>query len=339
MRLFFKQVGIALIVAVIGGCSLTANQKVTTQAKCVNPDFTNGAKNIGISEKQLKEAFGGPKQGPPNFPEIAKKLGMTEKSFLKAMNIPEGASLCPPPGRYRAEDLSTVTINSIDFKIPYKMFTWAELPSDVIYERQPVQSYTNSDGVTHYYEVVYVESGNLNWYQAAYLAQDAGGYLASITNEGENTFVFNLVSDEKYFWSFPKEGSHYGISIGPFLGGYQPEGSPEPDGGWSWLSGETWSYSNWAADEYCEASLYPDCDKSHDTPTRVDQDPRISNQPNDSGDGGGQPIMGFGEMNGPVATWGDYMAFLGTYGGGGGPGYDGCYGFIIEYNSKQIKKK
>ena len=88
----------------------------------------------------------------------------------------------------------------------------------MVYERQPVQSYTAADGSTHWYEAVYVESGNLNWYQAANLAQDAGGYLASITSEGENTFVFDLVSDEKYFWSFEEDGDHYGISIGPFPG-------------------------------------------------------------------------------------------------------------------------
>jgi len=48
----------------------------------------------------------------------------------------------------------------------------------------------------------------------------------------------------------------------------------------------------------------------------------------------GQPIMGFGEMNIPVPTWGDYMGSVGTYGGGAGPGFsDLSYGFIIEYES------
>lgn len=122
------------------------------------------------------------------------------------------------------------------------------LTSDVIYKRQEVKTFTNPKGEIHFYEVVYVSSGNLNWYQAAYLADDAGGYLASVTSKEENAFVFDLVSDQKYFWIFPKGGpnNHFEISIGPFLGGYQPEGSAEPDGGWSWLSGEPWSYSNWA---------------------------------------------------------------------------------------------
>ena len=84
---------------------------------------------------------------------------------------------------------TALTINGVNFDVDYDVFTWDTLPSDVIYERETVQSYTNSDGVTHYYEAVCVTSGNLNWYQAAYLAQDAGGYLACPTDADENTFT------------------------------------------------------------------------------------------------------------------------------------------------------
>ncbi len=221
----------------------------------------------------------------------------------------------------------TVTINSINFEVSdaYRFFTWNELPSDVRYERQQVQSFINPNGDTHYYEAVYVSSGNLNWFQAAHLAQDAGGYLVSITSEEENTFVFNLVSDDKYFWKFPKHDgnssrmNHYEISIGPFLGGYQPAGSAEPRGGWSWLSSESWSYSNWAVNLNDGV---------------VDKDPRNNSQPNDSGNSKfGQRIMGFGEMNVPVSTWGDYMDDVGTYGLNRSPGRS--YGFIIEYEHKR----
>ena len=56
---------------------------------------------------------------------------------------------------------------------------------------------------------------------------------------------------------------------------------------------EEWSYSNWAVN--LDDGV-------------IDQDPRDNTQPNDSGDEeGSQPIMGFGEMNEPVPTWGDYM--------------------------------
>ncbi len=30
-----------------------------------------------------------------------------------------------------------------------------------------------------------------------------------------------------------------------FLGGFQPLASPEPAGNWRWITGETWSYTNW----------------------------------------------------------------------------------------------
>jgi hypothetical protein len=49
-------------------------------------------------------------------------------------------------------------------------------------------------------------------------------------------FVFNLVNQPQY-WNG---------NLGPALGGYQPPGSSEPDGGWTWVTGEAWDYTNWA---------------------------------------------------------------------------------------------
>ncbi|MCP3921439.1 MAG: hypothetical protein GY714_02520 [Desulfobacterales bacterium] len=111
---------------------------------------------------------------------------------------------------------------------------------------------------------------------------------------------------------------HHEIKIGPFIGGYQPPGSSEPSGGWSWLSGEKWRYTNWAVN--LDDGV-------------IDKDPRRNTQPNDSGGSRfGQRIMGFGGMNVPVPTWGDYMDDVGTYGKSRTPGRS--YGFIIEYDKK-----
>ena len=33
------------------------------------------------------------------------------------------------------------------------------------------------------------------------------------------------------------------------MGALQSVGSPEPDGGWSWITGEPWDYTNWNARE------------------------------------------------------------------------------------------
>ena len=40
-----------------------------------------------------------------------------------------------------------------------------------------------------------------------------------------------------------------GMIYGPWLGGFQPDGAPEPDGGWQWVTGEEWSYTNWGIGE------------------------------------------------------------------------------------------
>ena len=220
------------------------------------------------------------------------------------------------------EPVSSVSINGVDFKLfyDYDFFTWENLPTDVKYEKMPIKEFAGTNGITHYYETVYVPSGNLNWFQAAKLAEDAGGYLASINSAEENEFIFNQVSDKKFFWKFPKyDGkqmhNHYEITIGPFLGGYQEEGAVEPAGAWKWLSGEPMDYTNWAKNLNDGV---------------IDKDPRDNTQPNDSGNG--QRIMGFGEMNEPVSTWGDYMDEVGTYGKDKLPGRS--YGFIIEYNQQ-----
>ncbi len=285
-----------------------------TKEEVLNPSTTQGeptegldlvAYKLGITKKELTDALGDPNQGKPDFDSIAKILNVDSTLLENLMqSIMENSSVEIEP--------HTVNINGIDFTIPYEVFNWEDLPSDVIIEREGISEFTSEDGITHYYETIYLPSGNLNWYQAAYLAQDAGGYLSCINTKKENDFVFSLINDDKYFWHFEENGNHYGISIGPYLGGYQIEGSIEPAGGWTWLSGESFEYTNWAIN--LDDGI-------------IDLDPRDNTQPNDSGDG--QPVMGFGEMNLPVSTWGDYMDSVGTYGGNKLPGR--CYGFVIEY--------
>lgn len=226
----------------------------------------------------------------------------------------------PPKGNSAQKD---IVINGVTFSVSenYQFFDWESAPEDFNYEKLPAKSFTNPNGDTHYYQVVHLPDGNLNWYQAAYMAERAGGYLASITSPEENAFVFEQVNDDKYFWRFPAyvEGkskhNHYEITIGPFLGGYQPGGSEEPAGGWRWLTGEAFAYTNWA--------------QNLDDGIK-DKDPRDNTQPNDSGQEN-QRVMGFGELNVPVSTWGDYMDDVGTYGRERLPGRS--YAFIIEYDS------
>jgi hypothetical protein len=83
----------------------------------------------------------------------------------------------------------------------------------------------------HYYLIVEQET---TWQQARLLAESmvfmgVQGHLATITSEAENTFVTTQLSD----------------TAGAWLGGAQPLGSEEPAGGWRWITGELWVYTNW----------------------------------------------------------------------------------------------
>jgi hypothetical protein len=101
-------------------------------------------------------------------------------------------------------------------------------------------------GNNHWYEAVYVGPQGINWTDAQNAAGGAGGHLATITSDGENAFVFGLADANPLLWY--TDG--FGNSIGPWLGGYQPAGSPEPGGGWTWdVTGEAWVYENWAGPE------------------------------------------------------------------------------------------
>jgi len=221
----------------------------------------------------------------------------------------------PPQGQVTKQE---VAVGLATFTVNYPIFAdFASLPDDISYIREPIQSFERPDGDTNYYEVVLVESMNISWVQAAILAESEGGYLASLTSAEENAFVFGLVNDDKYFWEFPDDytpDSHYRIKVGPFLGGVRVSDTEDSLAGWTWLSGEEWDYMNWV--ENLDDGV-------------TDRDPRNNTQPNGKGR---QNVMGFGELNVPVSTWGDYWDTVAQYGERGMPtGYN--MGFVIEYEN------
>jgi hypothetical protein len=64
--------------------------------------------------------------------------------------------------------------------------------------------------------------------------------LVTITSEAENAFVFSLIDNQRYWkrvWS--------DSCLGPWTGGLQAEDAEEPDGGWQWVTGEEFEFSNW----------------------------------------------------------------------------------------------
>jgi hypothetical protein len=96
-------------------------------------------------------------------------------------------------------------------------------------------------GNGHYYEAVDHPTTTFTYEEAFNNAQSstyAGlqGHLATITSAAENAFIAA---------TFPQAAQAFGY----LLGAIQPAGSPEPGGGWQWVTGEAFSFTNWIGGE------------------------------------------------------------------------------------------
>jgi len=99
----------------------------------------------------------------------------------------------------------------------------------------PVKWSIDYGGNGHYYLPI-ATSYPISWSDANAVANLLGGHLATITSVEENDFVFSLIDDEIYWYP--------SVNIrGPWIGGYQLPGSSEPDGGWAWVTGELFVYT------------------------------------------------------------------------------------------------
>jgi hypothetical protein len=74
------------------------------------------------------------------------------------------------------------------------------------------------------------------WDEAEAEAVAAGGHLVTINDAAENAWVAA---------TFNPDPPNTGVWIGLF----QAPGSPEPAGGWEWVSGEPVTYTNWGPGE------------------------------------------------------------------------------------------
>jgi len=105
----------------------------------------------------------------------------------------------------------------------------------------PIQWEVSAGGNGHWYE--YVPKAGLNWDHAREAAaastwQGKQGYLATITSADENAWIAQSVL-------LPAMGY-----VRLWLGGYQDRATSdyaEPAGGWRWVTGEAWSYTNWGS--------------------------------------------------------------------------------------------
>jgi len=104
------------------------------------------------------------------------------------------------------------------------------------------------------YQAVVVPEG-LTWEDAKQRAEADGGHLVTIASEEENAAVYALIADKPDIWvnldvTMVVEGEENAVqvSLGPWIGFYQPPGSTEPVGGWTWVTGESADYNNWLSE-------------------------------------------------------------------------------------------
>ena len=83
-------------------------------------------------------------------------------------------------------------------------------------------------------------SGKMSWSEAKADAELKGGHLVTISSAAEWTEIARQLGTNatKFAW----------------LGGYQPSGSMEPKGGWAWVTGEPFTYTNWQTGQPDEIS-------------------------------------------------------------------------------------
>jgi len=101
----------------------------------------------------------------------------------------------------------------------------------------PIQWSVADGGNDHWYNLI--DAPNTSWSNAntsanALSFSNLDGHLATITSDAENDFIFNIL----------------GVSDRPiWLGGFQDENAAEPLADWQWVTGEAWTFTNWAPGE------------------------------------------------------------------------------------------
>lgn len=112
--------------------------------------------------------------------------------------------------------------------------------SGFVHAQDAVQWKVEDGGNDHWYQAV-ASSEWITWVDSYAASEAAGGYLATVTSEEENQFIYVMIEPIADFWN----GGQWD---GPWIGGLQDVTAPdysEPAGGWTWITGEVWNYTNW----------------------------------------------------------------------------------------------
>jgi hypothetical protein len=106
----------------------------------------------------------------------------------------------------------------------------------------PIEWTVASGGNGHWYDTVGQGYGGSNdsylWGEARVDAESRGGYLATMTSASEWSFL------QSSFPSIVGDGSRMG-----WLGAYQTNPSGPNLDSWTWITGESWTFTDWYSGE------------------------------------------------------------------------------------------
>jgi hypothetical protein len=92
----------------------------------------------------------------------------------------------------------------------------------------PVQWRAEDGGNGHWYYGERFSTEGLSWSESRTLSMSRGGDLVSLNTLQERLWVYTNVASRVSLWT---------TTLGPWVGGFQPPGSVEPGGGWTWVDG------------------------------------------------------------------------------------------------------
>lgn len=97
-------------------------------------------------------------------------------------------------------------------------------------------------GNGHYYDLIFpANGGSLTWTEAKLASEAQGGYLATVTSAEENNFLGTNFASQLFDNGYIGHAPHN--SLYAWIGLSAPVSSPLQ---WSWVNGESSSYTNWA---------------------------------------------------------------------------------------------
>ncbi len=265
--------------------------KAYEQVVALNENFTKAWNNKGVAllyignYDQAISAFDKALLIDPNFQKASENKGLaiqekSKSSPISVVTIDDAAIFIPSSGSQSGGGSAVITVSPTKTPVPIsdiqevqtqeqtsvptttstpkpqatlqiqpsnEITTFDVEKTEIIETGTGIQTSNEIGGITHTYQLVY--SPDITWEKANAAAINAGGHLATITSESENAFLTNLATKDPQVWN-----CYNGHCYGPWLGGYQKEGSTEPRDGWAWVTNEPWIYSNWESrqpDNYC----------------------------------------------------------------------------------------